>query len=176
MIDWILLYISAFLTVYLIGLWRGWLKPQSPYYKLYKKLFPTMKKKWKKPLIYDGTPTIYGWVVRHPENLSLGENTDIGFGTYIQAKHGVHIGENVQIGSHCSIYTENTIEKSSCRISIRPNTCIGAGTVIIPRKGMTHLEIGSNTIIGAMSLVKDDIPDNCIAYGIPATVRGYHIC
>lgn len=125
-------------------------------------------KKWKMPKIKDGIPTKWGWIVRHPENLTLGENTDIGAFTYIQAKNGVHIGENVQIGSHCSIYSENSIEKISCRISIRPNACIGAGTVIIPRKKYTHLEIGENTIIGAMSLIKDDIPDNSIYAGIPA--------
>lgn len=168
MIYWILFIISAFLTVYLIGLWRGWLKPQSPYYKLYKRLFPEMKKEWEMPKIKDGVLTKYGWVVRHPENLYLGENTDIGFGTYIQAKNGVNIGKNVQIGSHCSIYSENTIEKISCRISIEPNVCIGAGTVIIPRKKYLHLVIGENSIIGALSLIRDSIPDNSIYAGIPA--------
>ncbi len=158
----ILVYATAFVFVLFIACLKGWICIKE--------------KKWKMPKIEHNKLTKWNWMICHPEKLTLGENTDIGAFTYIQAKHGVHIGENVQIGSHCSIYTENTIEKSSCRISIRPNTCIGAGTVIIPRKGMTHLEIGSNTIIGAMSLVKDDIPDNCIAYGIPATVRGYHIC
>lgn len=131
-------------------------------------LTPYLYKNWKIPKIRDGVPTKWGWVVRHTENFYLGKNTDIGAFTYIQAKNGVHIGENVQIGSHCSIYSENTIEKTSCRISIRPNSCIGAGTVIIPRKGKKHLEIGSNTIVGAMSLIKDDIPDNSIYAGIPA--------
>ncbi len=123
---------------------------------------------WKHPEIKHNKLTKWNWMVSHPENLKLGENTDIGAFTYIQAKNGVYIGNNVKIGAHCSIYSENTIENILCKISIRPNACIGAGTVIIPRKGKTHLVIGENTIVGALSLVKDDIPDNCIAYGIPA--------
>lgn len=125
-------------------------------------------KRWKKPKIKHNKLTKWNWMVSHPENLKLGENTDIGAFVYIQAKNGVHIGKNVQIGSHCSIYSENSIEKISCRISIRPNACIGAGTVIIPRKEYTHLDIGENSIIGALSLIRDSIPPNSTYAGIPA--------
>jgi len=40
---------------------------------------------WVRPFIPDGTPTIYGWVVRHPKLFSLGAHSDIFYGTYIQA-------------------------------------------------------------------------------------------
>lgn len=31
--------------------------------------------------------------------------------------------------------------------------------------------VGSNAIVGAMSLIRNDVPDNSIAFGVPAVVR-----
>lgn len=124
---------------------------------------------WKMPKIKDGKPTKWGWVVRHPEKFILKENTDIGFGTYIQAKYGVTIGKNVKIGAHCSIYSENTIDNTHGEIVIEDNVSIGAGTVILPiNSGVLYIRHDSK--IGAMSLIKSHIPSNCIAYGISAKV------
>jgi acyl-[acyl carrier protein]--UDP-N-acetylglucosamine O-acyltransferase len=51
----------------------------------------------------------YFFLVQHKENLELGYKTDIGAFTYINAKYEVKIGKNVQIGSHCSIYSHSTM-------------------------------------------------------------------
>ena len=45
----------------------------------------------------------------YPENLTIGENVDIGAFTYINAKYGVFISNNVKIGPHCAILTDNSI-------------------------------------------------------------------
>ena len=46
------------------------------------------------------------------------------------------------------------------------NNCrIGSHTTILP-----GVSIGKNSIIGAHSLVNKDIPDNVVAYGVPAKV------
>lgn len=121
---------------------------------------------WERPVIPDGEPTKYHWIVHHPENLDLGVNTDIGAFSYINALYGVIIEEGVQIGSHCSIYSVSTIDNHEGRVTLRKNCRIGSHTVVMP--GVT---IGNNSIIGAQSLVKDDIPPNVIAFGIPARVR-----
>lgn len=42
---------------------------------------------------------------------------------------------------------------------------IGANTVILP-----DVKIGQNVIIGAGSVVVKDIPDNCVAAGVPCHV------
>ncbi|MCY0979372.1 acetyltransferase [Chryseobacterium wangxinyae] len=42
---------------------------------------------------------------------------------------------------------------------------IGSGATILPK-----VKIGSNVIIGAGSVVNKDIPDNCVAVGVPARV------
>ena len=69
-------------------------------------------KNWEKPKLEDRKlhPKYY-FLVQYKENLELGENTDIGAFTYINAKYGVVIKKDVQIGSHCSIYTHSTIDR-----------------------------------------------------------------
>ncbi len=120
---------------------------------------------WQKPKIVDSKPTKYGWVVKHAKNLKLGERTDIGIFTYINAKNGVVIEDNVQIGSHCSIYSVSTIDKKEGKVVLKSNCKIGSHSIIMP--GIT---VGENSVIGAFSFVKEDIPKNVVAFGIPARV------
>ena len=63
-------------------------------------------KNWQQPVIEDRKlhPKYY-FLIHHKDKLKLGEKTDIGAFTYINAKHGVEIQKNVQIGSHCSLYS-----------------------------------------------------------------------
>ena len=75
-------------------------------------------KDWKQPEIKNGELTKYNWLVKNKEKLKLGCKTDIGAFTYINAKHGVVIGRNVQIGSHCSIYTVSTIDNKMGKVTI----------------------------------------------------------
>jgi len=117
---------------------------------------------WQRPKIKDGIPTKWGWVVKHPDNFSLGKNTDIGFGTYINAKYGVVIDQDVQIGSHGAIYSVNTIDGTKGPIHLKKNCKIGSHTIIMP-----GVVIGENSVVGAFSLVKNDVPDNVTVYGNP---------
>ena len=120
---------------------------------------------WKMPLIEDGKPTRYNWVVQHVDGFRLGYKTDIGAFTYINAKYRVVIEDFVQIGSHCSLYSVSTIDNKAGMVHLKKNCRIGTHSTVMP--GVT---IGENSIVGAHSLVLDDIPDNVIAYGIPAKV------
>jgi acetyltransferase-like isoleucine patch superfamily enzyme len=120
---------------------------------------------WKYPDIEDGKPTKYNWVVQNLDGLKLGFKTDIGAFSYINAKRGVTIEDEVQIGSHCSIYSISTIDNSAGKVILKENCKIGSHTTILP--GVT---IGRNSIIGANSLVNKDIPSNVIAFGVPAKI------
>lgn len=122
-------------------------------------------KNWTHPDIEDGKPTKYNWVVQHKEELQLGFKTDIGAFTYLNAKHGVIIEDEVQIGSHCSIYSESTIDGKKGRVVLKRNSKIGSHTVIMP-----GVIIGKNSIIGAHSFVNKNIPDNVVAAGVPAKI------
>lgn len=122
-------------------------------------------KKWKTPVIKEGKLTKYNWLVQNVKGLKLGEMTDIGAFTYINAKHGVIIEDNVQIGSHSSIYSVSTIDNKNGKVHFKKGACLGSHSVVMP--GVT---IGENSIVGAFSFVNMDIPNNCVAIGVPAKV------
>jgi acetyltransferase-like isoleucine patch superfamily enzyme len=54
-------------------------------------------------------------------------------------------------------------------VTIKKGARISIGVTIL--RGVT---IGENAVIGAGALVTRNIPDNCIAYGIPAKPVSYH--
>ena len=120
---------------------------------------------WIYPEINEGKLTKYNWVVQHKDNLSLGYKTDIGALTYINAKFGVTIEDEVQIGSHCSIYSVSTIDGKEGEVVLKRNCRIGSHSVVMP--GVT---VGENAVVGAMSFVNRNIPDNVVAAGVPAKV------
>lgn len=122
-------------------------------------------KHWEKPIIEEGTMTKYNWLVQGVKNFTLGDKTDIGAFTYIQAKSQVVIEDFVQIGSHCSIYSESTIDDKKAQVVLKKNCKIGTHSTVMP--GVT---VGENSIIGAHSFVNKDIPANVVAFGIPAKV------
>lgn len=107
----------------------------------------------------------YHFLVHYKDKLKLGENTDIGAFTYINAKFGVVIEKNVQIGSHCSLYSDSTIDDKKGRIVIKENAKLCTHCTVMP--GVT---IGKNTVIGAHSFVNIDVPDNTLAYGTPLKI------
>lgn len=120
-------------------------------------------KKWQKPQIEHGKFTKYNYIIQYPEGLELGENFDIGTFTYINAKYGVTIQNNVQIGSHCSIYSHSTIDDKQGSVKLMKNCRVGTHSTIMP--GVT---IGENSIIAAYSFVNKNIPENEMWGGIPA--------
>jgi len=122
-----------------------------------------MKKIWKKPTIKHGKITKYNFIVQYPENLKLGRNFDIGEFTYINSNFGVEICDNVQIASHCSIYSHSTIDDKKGPIALKKNCKIGTHSTIMP-----NVTIGENSIIAAYSFVIEDVPTNQIWGGIPA--------
>ena len=120
---------------------------------------------WKVPEIKEGELTQYNWVVQNKNNLKLGYKTDIGAFTYINAKYGVIIEDEVQIGSHCSIYSISTIDRKTGPVVLRKNCRIGTHSTIMP--GVT---IGENAVVGAHSFVNRDVPANTTVVGVPAKV------
>lgn len=122
-------------------------------------------KDWKYPEFDEKGMTQWNWLCQYHDNLKLGKNTDIGAFTYINARYGVEIQEDVQIGSHCSIYSWSTIDDKKGRVTVRKNAGIGSHSVVMP--GVT---IGENAVVGAFSFVNEDVPDNVVVVGIPARI------
>lgn len=105
-------------------------------------------KKWKRPKIKHNRLTRWNWMVGHPEGLTLGKHVDIGAFTYINARYGVYIYDNVQIGSHCSIYSHNSINNHKEPIVIGNNAKIGSHSILLP-----GIVIEPNELIKAFSIV-----------------------
>jgi len=122
-------------------------------------------KDWKYPEFDERGMTKWNWMCQYHKNLILGEYTDIGAFTYINARYGVEIQENVQIGSHCSLYSWSTIDDKKGKVTIKKNARIGSHSMIMP-----GVIVGENAIIGAFSFVTEDIPDNAVVVGVPAKV------
>ena len=120
---------------------------------------------WKLPKMEDGVMTQYNWIVQNIEGFDLGYKTDIGAFSYINAKFGVIVEDYVQVGSHCSIYSISTIDNKEGKVHLKQNCKIGSHSTVMP-----NVTIGENSVVGANSLVLDDIPDNVVAFGVPAKV------
>ena len=121
---------------------------------------------WKPPIIEEKKlHPQYFFLIQHKDNLILGKNTDIGAFTYINAKYGVTIEDNVQIGSHCSIYSISTIDEKQGPVIIKENARLGTHSTVMP-----NVIIGKNAVVGAHSYVNRDVPDDTIAYGVPVKI------
>lgn len=118
---------------------------------------------WRYPEFDERGMTKWNWMCQYQEGLKLGLATDIGAFTYINAKYGVEIQDEAQVGSYCSIYSWSTIDDKKGKVTIRKNARIGSHSLVMP--GVT---IGENAVVGAFSFVNKDIPDNAIAFGISA--------
>ncbi len=109
--------------------------------------------------------------------VKIGKNVWVGPYTVLEGINGkLTIGDNVSIDSGVMIYTHDTtkyvvsggineVEKGD--VSIGSNTVIGTLSIV-----MCNVSIGNHCVIGANSFVNSNIPDNSIAYGVPARVVG----
>ena len=75
------------------------------------------------------------------------------------------IEDDVQIGSHCTLYSVSTIDDKQGPVVLKKNSRVGSHSIIMP--GVT---VGENTIVGAQSFVNKDLPPNVVAAGVPAKV------
>ena len=118
---------------------------------------------WQPLTLIHNVPTQWNWVVAYPEGLTLGLFVDIGAFTYLQAQAGITIGINVQIGSHCAIYSVSTIDDTHAPVVIEDNAKIGSHTTILP-----GVRIGHHAVVGAHSLVKENVLPSQTVMGVPA--------
>lgn len=107
-----------------------------------------------------------------------GEDVDIGHEVVIDTSGGVKIGDRVQIGRRCMIYThdhniknltwmdDNSMIYSG--LEIGDDAFVGLGSIIL----FQVKRIGKGAIIGAGSVVTRDVPDHEIWAGNPAKKIG----
>lgn len=107
-------------------------------------------------------------------HIEVGKNFFANYNCIIIDVAKVRIGDNCQMAPNVAIYTaghpvhpasRNTAYEYGIEVTIGDNVWIGGNTVIVP-----GVHIGSNTVIGAGSVVTKDIPDWVIAAGNPCRV------
>lgn len=126
--------------------------------------------------------------VQQPVSILYGKHTSVGNDVFInggctlQDGARITIGDRVVIAPDVKLYCGEHAVDATQRwkrdangtlklvtttrpISIGSDVWIGGGVTVLP--GVT---IGSNVVVGAGAVVTHDVPDNCIAAGVPARV------
>lgn len=107
-------------------------------------------------------------------HIEVGKNFFANYNCTIIDVAKVTIGDNCQMAPNVAIYTaghplhpvsRNSMYEYGIEVTIGDNVWIGGNTVIMP-----GVHIGSNTVIGAGSVVTKDIPDWVVAAGNPCRV------
>ncbi len=123
------------------------------------------------------------------EDAVIGEDCMIGNGAYIDA--GVRIGDRVNIHNKALLYRNLVVEDD---VFIGPAVCfindpLPRANRIRNLKGLTsrvkkgasiganvsvlsEITIGRYAMVGASSLVSENVPDHTMVYGVPAKSRG----
>ncbi|MCL5283506.1 MAG: N-acetyltransferase [Armatimonadetes bacterium] len=114
------------------------------------------------------------------EGVTIGDNVTVKNGVCIWT--GVEIGNGVFIGPN-AVFTNDLYPRSPRlpaakdryetgdwlkRTHIREGTSIGANATIIP-----NVVLGAYSMIGAGSVVTQDVPDFAMVVGVPARQRGW---
>jgi maltose O-acetyltransferase len=112
--------------------------------------------------------------VEHGAELEIGERAFINYGCSIGATQRVRIGPRCTIGTHV-IMMDNDFHRlepdrrderpPSAPIELEENVWLGARVIVL--RGVT---IGANSVIGAGSVVSQNVPGGVIAAGVPAKV------
>ena len=94
----------------------------------------------------------------------------IGNGVFIDHGMGVVIGETAEVGNRCLLYQGVTLggtgkEHGKRHPTLANNVVVGAGA-----KVLGAIEVGTNTRIGAGSVVLRDVDADCTVVGVPGRV------
>ena len=95
---------------------------------------------------------------------------EIGEGLVIDHFGGIVISGYARLGNHCRIRNGVTVGLRDVNDPVAPwlgdEVDVGAGACLLGR-----IRIGNRVQIGANAVVLCNVPDDCIAVGVPATVR-----
>jgi maltose O-acetyltransferase len=111
--------------------------------------------------------------VAHPgARISIGDHTFINYGSSISAYKHVEIGRHCLIGHYTLILDRNEhgvehreLAPPPVPVMIEDHVWIGSRVIILP-----GISIGHHSVIGAGSVVTEDVAANCLVVGNPARV------
>jgi serine O-acetyltransferase len=143
------------MLVYRFGRWRYTIEPA-----LLRKFFSLIYK-----VLYKIVQIITG--IELPCEAEIGSNFIIDHFGGIVVSGYAKFGNNCRIRNGVVVGLKNV--ESPCAPIIGNDVDIGAGA-----KVLGPIRIGNRVIIGANAVVISDVPDDCIAVGVPATIKSRH--
>ena len=115
-------------------------------------------------------PRVLSQLTRNFTGIEIHPGAKIGQGVFIDHGMGVVIGETSEIGDRCLLYQGVTLggtgkDCGKRHPTLQENVVVGAGA-----KVLGAIQIGSNTRIGAGSVVVKNVEKNSTVVGIPGRV------
>jgi acetyltransferase-like isoleucine patch superfamily enzyme len=112
--------------------------------------------------------------------LTIGDRCVIGRGSHLVAHQSVILGDDVWTGPNVYISDQNHGYEDpdipigrqvpvNRPVSIGSGSWLGAGAIILP-----GASVGRNVVVAAGSVVRGEIPDQCVVAGVPARVVREH--
>jgi maltose O-acetyltransferase len=108
-----------------------------------------------------------------PERIVVGEHVIIGDSAFLDGRSGLSIGDNVNLGSHVSIYTREhdvnspTFAETGAPVVIGDRAWVSSHSIVLP--GVT---IGEGAVVAAGAVVTKDVEPYTIVGGNPAKLIG----
>ena len=111
--------------------------------------------------------------------IKIGDFSRIGPFSFIGTTQIISIGKHFTTGPLCIIGLLNKsnddpqipntsrISQEKGGVIIEDNVALGGNVIVLD-----GIKIGNNSLIGAGTVVTKDIPENSVAYGVPAKITG----
>lgn len=123
----------------------------------------------------------YSWLFAapldgHEPSLTIGEGSAIGESNHIAAVRQVTIGrkvltaKGVYISDNLHGYEDVRIPVMDQPVRFKGPVVIGDGAWIGENACVIGASVGKNAVVGANAVVTRDVPDFCVAVGVPARV------
>lgn len=113
----------------------------------------------------------------HPAAVIAADVT-VGAGSVVMP--GAVVNPGSRLGTHCIVNTGAVVDHDCCLAdfaSLAPGAVLGGSVVVdefaavmLGARVIHRRRIGRHTVVGAGSLVLDDLPERALAYGAPARV------
>jgi acetyltransferase-like isoleucine patch superfamily enzyme len=120
----------------------------------------------------DGVEIGRGGCFNKSSNVVFGDHVSLFENVIINPNSEVYIGDNTGIGSETMIWTHGAwlnpldgFPKDFGPVHIGYNVWLPARSIVLP-----NVAIGNNVVIGINTLINKNIPDGCLAAGMPVKI------
>ncbi|RFA11061.1 acetyltransferase [Subtercola boreus] len=123
--------------------------------------------------IGSGTSISRGTTVFDIDKLVIGRDCSIGFRCLFDARGGITLGDNVVLASDTQLITgSHVIDSDDFAAEFKPITIDSFAWVASRSTVVSGVTIGRGGVVGACSLVREDVPPMAVVAGVPARQRG----